>query len=352
MTQASEAGRRTRVTRPYPTYTLEDSLSVARAIYEVNAGLPFDRELLAGALGTTPKSSAFTMRLNASAAYGLTEGGYNDPDISLTELGETVVASSGDPERGEAVASAAMKPDTFGRFYELFDGRRLPQDTYLHNILQRELGVRADLAQECLAILRDNGEFAGIISESEGEYAVRLPAQNVVAQGGPAPGMPAVELPTPYRTRAQPDALEYSDIPSKPKKIFVAHIGDSDAAEYVTSMLREFGIESAGARISEDDAGPLVPQEAAAAMRECSAAILVFPSDDSARYSGYKMIGLLGAASVLFDDRMVILREDDAQSVAGLDGLQHIDFDAERPGESGLNLLVSLHKAGVLKVSA
>ena len=63
------------------------------------------------------------------------------------------------------------------------------------------------------------------------------------------------------------------------------------------------------------------------------------------------MIGLLGAASVLFDDRMVILREDGAQPVAGLDGLQHIDFDAERPGESGLNLLVALHKAGVLKVS-
>ena len=66
MAQAPDATRRRRVTRPYPTYTLEDALSVAEAIYEVNAGLPFDRELLAGALGTTPKSSAFTMRLNAS----------------------------------------------------------------------------------------------------------------------------------------------------------------------------------------------------------------------------------------------------------------------------------------------
>ena len=350
MTQASDAGRRTRVTRPYPTYTLRDSLSVARAIYEVNAGLPFDRELLAGALGTTPKSSAFTMRLNASSAYGLTEGGYNDPDISLTELGEAVVESSGDAERGGVVAAAAMNPDTFARFYELFDGRRLPQNTYLHNILQRELGVRADLAQECLAILRDNGEFAGIISESEGgEYLVRLPQPNAVAQAPASPSMVATE---PYRARPQPDALEYQDIPSEPKKIFVGHIGDSEAARFVAGMLDGFGISSASPHIAQDDSGPLAPQAVSAAMRECGAAMLVFSRADSVQASRDKMIGLLGAVSVLFGDRVVILREGGANLGVELDGLACIGFDSDKPAESGLRLLVALHRAGIIKVTA
>ncbi|MCH8109798.1 MAG: hypothetical protein IIB15_06685, partial [Chloroflexi bacterium] len=58
--------KRTRMVRPYPTHTLEDALSVAVAVQDSNAGLPFDRVLLAGALGTTPACSGFTMKLNSS----------------------------------------------------------------------------------------------------------------------------------------------------------------------------------------------------------------------------------------------------------------------------------------------
>lgn len=354
MTQPTDVTRRTRVTRPYPTYTLEDALSVARAIYEVNAGLPFDRELLAGALGTTPKSSAFTMRLNASAAYGLTEGGYNDPDIRLTELGETVVSSTQEEAgRSNAVAAAAANPDTFGRFYRLFDGRRLPQSNYLHNILERELGVRSDLADECLGILWDNGEFAGLIAEgTDGEYHVRLPEPEVIPDVAPLPRRVATEKPTPYIAQPEIGAPEHGELPVSEKSVFIGHIGDSGAANYVVSMLDEFGILTASPRIPEDDASLLVPQEVSQAMRDSCAAVLVFRSGDDAWSSRDKMIGLLGASSVLFDDRVVLLHEDGERMSINLDGLNHIDFDHERPGESGMNLLVALHKTGVVSVTA
>ena len=78
MDQLSGPRKRTRKVRPYPAYTLEDTLAIATRIQEANAGLAFDRSLLAGALGTTPASSGYTMRLNASSKYGLTQGGYND----------------------------------------------------------------------------------------------------------------------------------------------------------------------------------------------------------------------------------------------------------------------------------
>ena len=353
MAQVSDIGRRTRVTRPYPSYTLQDSVSVPKAIYEVNAGLPFDRELLAGALGTTPKSSAFTMRLNASAAYGLTEGGYNDPDIRLTDLGETVVAADGEGARTRALAEAAMTPDTFGGFYELLDGRKLPQSEYLHNILQRQLGVRPDLAEECLGILQDNGEFAGIISEVDGEFLVRLPKPDTAVQPVVAPGKVAIELPTPYQTGRQPDApTRREPVRDAKKRIFIGQIGDSDAARYVASMLEELGVSTASPQIPEGDADLLVPQNVSQAMRESGAAILVFRSGDNAWSSRDKMIGMLGAASVLFDDRVVLLHESGEQLNIGLNELNHINFDRERPGESGLKLLIALHKSGVINISA
>ena len=353
MAQVSDIGRRTRITRPYPSFTLQDSVSVAKAIYEVNAGLPFDRELLAGALGTTPKSSAFTMRLNASAAYGLTEGGYNDPDIRLTDLGETVVAADSEGARISGLAEAAMTPETFGGFYELLDGRKLPQSEYLHSILQRELGVRSDLAEECLGILQDNGEFAGIISEVDGEYLVRLPEPDISVQPVVAPGRVATELPTPYQTGRQPDAPAHREpVRDAKKRIFIGQIGDSDAAKYVASMLEELGISTASPQIPEGDVDLLVPQNVSQAMRESSAAVLVFRSGDNAWSSRDKMIGMLGAASVLFDDRVVLLHESGEQLNIGLNELNHIEFDGERPGESGLKLLIALHKSGVINISA
>ena len=108
------AKRRTRVSRPYPQHRLEEVLEIARSIQEKNAGLPFDRVRLAKSMGTTPSSSAFMMKLNSSSKYRLTEGGYSDARISLTELGTR--AAQADPE---ALVEAAMRPETFKAFYEL-----------------------------------------------------------------------------------------------------------------------------------------------------------------------------------------------------------------------------------------
>ena len=355
MTQATDIGRRTRVTRPYPSYSLKDSLSVARSIYDANAGLPFDRELLARELGTTPKSSAFTIRLNSSSAYGLTEGGYNDDTISLTELGEAIVDSNEELESQQAIVEAATFPETFGRFFEMLDGKRLPESANLRSILRRDLGVHPNLTEECLQILLDNGEFAGIISESDGYRYVRLPDPQVT-DSLPESKMSHTMLSGERRSDKPQTEMEAS--PTAASKdhtanaVFIGHIGESNAADYVSSLLEDFGIPNTGPQIPEDDAGILVPPEVTKAMKESNAAVLVFRSGDNAWSSRDKMIGLLGAASVLFEDRVVLLHEDGASLSINLDGLNHINFDQDRPGESGMNLLRALHRAGVINVSA
>ncbi len=340
-TRPSNTGRRTRVTRPYPSYTLEDALGVAEAIHRVNAGLPFDRELLAGALGTTPKSSAFTMRLNASATYGLTQGGYNDTDIRITELGECAVASA-DAESACAIAAAAMNPEIFGKFYEMLDGKRLPEDTYVHSLLQRELGVPAGLVKECLRIIRSNGAFAGIIADEGGAQTVRLGNLSAPTTVSPEPpDSPRQQTPSPISAPRTAGA----------SKIFIGHIGASDAARFVASMLDGFGILS-DSPSTADYTGLMLQAQAVDAMRSSSAAILIFGGAPDIKAARDKMLMLLGAASVLFDNRVVIFHETGADLDISLDDLNDVGFEPGRPVESGLGLLAALQKAGAVSIGA
>lgn len=351
MTTRTEGGKRRRIVKPYPAYTLEDALDVAQAIQNANAGLPFARALLAGALGTTPKSSAFTQRLNASAAYGLTQGGYNDADISLTPLGEALAAGE-DDHRRHALVEAAMTPPVFGGFYDMLDGKRLPESAYAQNLLQRELGVIDTLADDCLSILIANGEYAGIISEQDGISVVRLADLRTqpAAASPPADAPPAERNPPPTATEI-PAALD--DAPDKPKgRVFVGRIGESDAAQFVASMLEQFGIPISSPRFDAAAELPL-PPEVAGDMRASDAAVLVFArrnGDEQAVRE--KMLCLLGACSVLYDDRVVIFHEADTAPLPSLNGLSRVSFQSERIAESGLGLLMELHKAGVVSVSA
>ena len=149
--------KRTRITRPYPTHSIQDSLPVAETIQRVNGGRPVETELLAEALGTSAKSSTFIQKLNASSKYGLTLGSYSDDFIQLTELGESVTAPGSAEEREDSIVEAVTYPDVFREFYRIYSGKRLPEDIYASNTLVRELGVPRELTEECLGIIRRNG---------------------------------------------------------------------------------------------------------------------------------------------------------------------------------------------------
>ena len=361
MTTRTENGKRRRIIKPYPAYTLEDALDVAQAIQNANAGWPFDRTLLAGALGTTPKSSAFTQRLNASAAYGLTQGGYNDADISLTPLGEAL-ADGNDDRRTQALVEAAMTPPVFGGFYKMLNGKRLPESAYAQSLLQRELGVNDSLTDECLSILIANGEYAGIISDQDGVSVVRLadrrPQPAAVLPLTDAPPMEpsrwnhsneriAARNPTSTENRAPDDTSDASK-----GRVFVGRIGESDAAQFVASMLEQFGIPVSRPRFGDDAELPM-PPEVACEMRASHAAVLVFANhggDEQAIRD--KMLFLLGACCALYDDRVVIFHETTAAPLPNLNGLSCVSFRSERIAESGLGLLMELHKAGVVSISA
>ena len=352
MNENRSKSKRTRLTRPYPTHTLEGTLGVPDAIQNVNSGLPFDREDLAGALGTTPSSSAFTMRLNSSAKYGLTQGGYADKTISLTPLGEAIVAPRGEQERSEALVEAATYPDIFARFYGLLNGKRLPDDTYAKNLLRRELEVSQELTSECLQIIKDNGLYSGVLRESEEGLIVDLST---------------VSIPTAEKTHGQastgPTRLSEPSSASQNQtinqaalgRVFVFHRANSKAAEYLISLLDQFQVPSSSSELSSREGQP-VSEHVAQEMKGCTASVFVLDArqqsgDDGIPDGNQDLLFHMGAASVLYGKK-VLLFVDAASGPAGYEAFTSVTFNSTRIEDSGMDLVLALHKAGIIRVVA
>ncbi len=343
-TDATRPAKRTRLVRPYPVNTLKDALEVAQAIAKATSGYPVDRAQLAKALGTTVSSSAFTTRLNSSSKYGLTQGAYNDPVIRLTSTGEAITAPQAAEERPGALVEAALNPDLFRRFYEMFDGRPVPEDEYARNLVQRELEVHPDLAGECLEIITANGLFVGILrTEADGTRVVDL-------GGGSqdwAAGVAESEEAAPYYATGFPQRGRSA--PAEGGRIFVGHAGPSAALDAVRDTLSAFNIRFVDSCASSGGGLP-VPPDVAREMRTCTAGILIFDGTNSDADSlGYQ----LGGASVLFGEKVVVLEEQAGEDAHGTEhGLNRVAYRSDQPAQLGLDLLKALAATGVIKVTA
>ena len=345
--------------RAYPVHTLKEAAAVATAIQEKNAGLPFDRVLLAKALGTTPASSSFTMKLNSSAKYGLTRGGYNDDLIVLTPRGGAVIAPQRSGERRQALLEAALAPELFRRFFQMLDGKRVPEDTYAQNMLQRELGLHARLTDECLRIIKANGLYVGILGAVGGSLYVSLSGAHLPEEVADTSAQPE------HPPSGRADADKIADVQSAEQvgvrpggRIFIGHSGTPDIVDFVKTVLDEFDIQYGVAETDYDSQRP-VTAEVSGRMRECSAAILVFARLSLARVSGGRevpstdmMVYQLGAASVLYGDRVISLREKGVQTDGPDTGFHALEFDREHLEDLGLPLMAELHRVGAIEVRA
>lgn len=347
--------KRTRKVRSYPVHPLRDALAVAQAIQEANSGLPFDRIALAGELSTTPQSSSFTMRLNSSARYGLTLGGYNDARITLTEGGRSIVAPKSEEERRLTLVECALRPQVFRDFYESLEGRRLPEKAYAKNILERDHNIDPDLVEECLNVILENGKYVGLLREVGGSLWVGVKG----VRGEPSG--PAAADESSFRSDANSaDSPGRHELPTREAandsavaRVFVGHFGCDELAGQVQALLSDFGIENVVIDVGRRS-GSLLTSEVSEAMGSCTVAVLVAGplTEDSGGLDGQAAVGFMaGAAAALYGPRLLVV-------VSG--GRRALDLSvpsiALRPGGEGsaswsLNLFKALNEAGVIRVA-
>jgi hypothetical protein len=112
--------------RNYPPLQLSEALRVSRAITDHASGMAVSRLTLAELLDTTPTSSVFRDLVAASRFYGLTVGGINAQEFSLTQLGEQATSSDATVSAA-ALKKAVLSVPPYGTFSRRSRQRRCQQ---------------------------------------------------------------------------------------------------------------------------------------------------------------------------------------------------------------------------------
>lgn len=338
--------------RPFPRHTLEDALQVAQAIQDANNGQPMNRLLLADAMGRTPSSSAFRDLISSSYKYGLTEGTEKAPQISLTPDGRAATRPLSPAERSAALVRAAATPAVFKAVYQRYDSGRLPQGSFFANVLEREFSVPRPLVGECANLIVQNGKFVGIIKEVGGSPHVILSTAEPATE-------PGLEVPSPTSEEPPlPSATEGAAPEPGERQIFIGHGKNRTPLDQLERVLRQFNIPYKVAT-EEPNRGRPISQKVADVMRECRAAILLFTCDEEFTEPGGNQVWRpsenvgheLGAASVLYGNKIVIFKEEGIDLPTNFRDIGYISFEKDKLEAKGLDLIKELLALGFLKVT-
>lgn len=341
--------------RPIPHHTLEEALKVARAIQNKNAGKPWKPIFVAEALGISPTSSNFRELTSSSYKYGLTQGTWNAQLISLTPLGSSITKPKDRKQEVKDLQNAALKIDVFKRVYEHYRDAKFPSpdDSYFKNMLETDFDVPRDLVDECITLLIENGKFTQIIREmTAGPFVVFAEEPPEVPLEMPTE---EIERPEGIPAEEKPEALP---TPPLVNQIFVAHGKNTVPLEQLKKILTEFKVPFKVA-LDEPHKGRPISKKVADLMRSCTSAIVIFTADEEyADAEGNKtyrpsdnVVYELGAASVLYEDRIVILKEDGVTLASDFSDLGYISFEKNKIKAKAMDLIKELIGFGLLKVT-
>lgn len=372
--------------RPHPVYGLEEALQVAQTIQDRASGMPVDKLTLAELLDVTPSGEKFRNLVMASRAYGLTEGGKSATEFSLTRNGE---AASGADEvaRDEALKNAVLNIPHFKTFLEDFDGKKVPATTVMRSYMVGTAQVPEEWAEESVERVLADARFAGMLREVKGaDYVavggggtravlerVRADEEEADDDAGSEEGLdPQAPDDEPARERhvvSTPDgeARQQRDAPTKPeppKKVFVAHGKNRAPLQTLKDNLTKLKVPFAVA-IDEPHAGRPISAKVANLMRdECSSAIFIFTADerflkedeDGTTQEVWRpsenVVYELGAASILYGNRIVIFKEKRVSFPSDFSDLGYIEFETDQFAHEMGSLVGELVALDILEIRA
>lgn len=140
--------------------------------------------------------------------------------------------------------------------------------------------------------------------------------------------------------------------------IFVGHGGNRKPMEQLVKILNEYGIPHKEAVDEASRARP-IPQKVAETMRECGAAILVFTADKEYFDKDGQPIWRpsenvsheLGAASVLYGERIVVFKEKGIELPSNFSSIGYIEFEKDKLSDKGIELFRELVSMKILTIS-
>lgn len=355
----SSKPKRTRRLRKYPQFSIEECLNVAQVICTENGSRPISRLSLAQKLGTTPLSSAFTIKLNSSEMYGFTVGKYNSDTISVTNRGEIVVQNNDLVGRKMAICHAAIQPKIFQNFYNLYNGKNVPGKSNAIEVLRNESDIFMDdeLGKECFDIVIKNGLFSEIILEVGKKMYVNLSGLkeqplDVINISANKP----VDQDEIYNIPNNTSNIVSIDQAVARKTIFLGYVGLPEITHTVVNILDSMNITYKSSNSSGQVTSVLTPffdQD----MRDSGVCILIFANSvidivaEGKKVSPITpMLVQLGAALTLHGtENVLVIKEKDIH--IGIPGLREIEFSNDDLEHLTLLITEELIDLGILQVN-
>ena len=366
--------------RPYPSVSLKEAVTIPNGLRDINAGRPMNRILLAEALRQPPASSRYRDLITAANKYGLINGNYASEMLALTPLGEQITSPSSEEEHLNGLRRAMEKVRLFSKLLGHYNNNRLPAPDLLKSILEKPpFSVDAAWSAEAVQIFVATGRFTGMIREVNATTWVIREAGRPVAdpqepdergevpdakpadgpQGEPFPG---TAQPAPSRANASVAPIAAPDAPAAAaatRQFFIAHGRDRTALAQLQSILKDLDIPYVVAE-EEPNVGRPISQKIADLMRGCSAGIFIFSGDEEVTDpAGVKVkrprpnvVYELGAASFQYGQRIVIFKEVGVEFPTDFRDLGYIEYEKDLLSAKSMELLRELIKLKAVRVTA
>ncbi len=144
----------------YPGDNLADALAMLEKVRTAVGVGAAKRELIASAIGYKSLSGHAARRLGSLAHYGLLERAGKGA-ARISQLGKAILMPTSEAEKTLAIVEAVKQPNLFATLLAKHTGHALP--TMLPNMLAREHGVNASVAEQAATTFRESVEFAGLL---------------------------------------------------------------------------------------------------------------------------------------------------------------------------------------------
>ena len=285
-------------------------------------------------------------------------------------MGKRVVSPTEVDDDRVALRIAALKPTVAEQFYKRYDGSPLPPKNIVQNVLFT-LSVPKDRTADVYDLLIENARFVGLLTSIKDKEYIDI--------GGPVKRSAATSAATSMEEdEVEDDGLILGDeihqdtevdlAPSRPadpppasahkNAIFVGHGGNKKPMEQLIKILNECGMPHKEA-IDEANRARPIPQKVAETMRECGAAILVFTADKEYFDKDGQPIWRpsenvsheLGAASVLYGERIVVFKEKGIELPSNFSSVGYIEFEKDKLSDKGIELFRELVSMKILSIS-
>jgi hypothetical protein len=348
-----------------PSQSVDEALRVARALADEYGKQPTAPIDVAKAMDLTPGAGQFKSITGASIAYGFTEGGYNAEQISLTDLGRRAIAPIEEGDDLKAKREAFLRPRVINEFLTKYNGSKVPSTQIAENVLE-SMGVAGAHTERTLKVILGGAEELGLLTDFKGKPWVNLDSslQQPVVDGEDEPGEThdddfASEVPEEPPSDSPP--LPPPDPEQEPKKrpnvLFVGHGRNKKPLAQLTALLDKLKIPYLVAA-SEPNKGRPIPIKVRETMDQCGAGILIFSADeelfDKEQAPVWKnsenVSHELGAAAVMYDDRIIIFKEEGVSLASNYESIGYIEFEKDKLDAKLADLLTELVALKILQV--